>query len=276
MSGAVAGPKPIDRCDALLCSYPSSGRTWVRFMLADCLARLAGSAGEVDLNTCFRYVPNLNATESRGFGGFDAGVLGGLPVIGVTHADWRPRWRGKRLVWLYRDPMDCVSSRAVRRRRVLGELPLRELLDATGVLAQYVSWLGSFVGSDAWAGRCELTYEGLVADPAAGLARALDACGVSAPGDVLARAAERGDRDHLAALERERGIGNEPRRLPASRVREGGVAAYRRRLTPDEQVELAQELHRALPADAWRELERLGSAGVGLVSGEIEPGVDAG
>lgn len=45
--------------DALLMSYPKSGRTWLRFILANYFAAIVKTGEPVDLHTMFAFLPNL-------------------------------------------------------------------------------------------------------------------------------------------------------------------------------------------------------------------------
>jgi len=67
-----------------LCSYPKSGRTWVRFLLANYFNRLWKLKKNIDLYNVFTFVPNLNEAPNRGPSAFRA-RHSDMPKVLCTH-----------------------------------------------------------------------------------------------------------------------------------------------------------------------------------------------
>ena len=156
-------PKP--EADILLCSYRVSGRTWVRFMLSDCIARARGWDREVDLTNCFEWIPNWSWSERTGWGVFQRERLGPLPVIAAAHDRFGPILRGHRIVWLYRDPMDILTSRFSRRSPELADADLARYLEVSSDALSYAEWINSWAsGLEKHKDYCLLRYEDLIED----------------------------------------------------------------------------------------------------------------
>jgi len=98
--------KALQSTDAFIISYPKCGRTWLRLMLGKFLQLQFGLAEDTPLL-------ELHALTSR---------LPGLPKVELTHDDhpqWKgaagierskTRYRGKKVVFLARDPRDALVS----------------------------------------------------------------------------------------------------------------------------------------------------------------------
>lgn len=92
--------------DILLCSFPRSGNTWVRFMYCHLLVILDGhNIPEVDFPLLNEIMPAIgagNVSDDWGFAPY--------PRLVKTHARWLPFFRGRRSVVLVRDPRDVMVS----------------------------------------------------------------------------------------------------------------------------------------------------------------------
>lgn len=166
------------RADTLLISYPKCGRTWLRLMLSHALALHVGAEDVDYLGT------NIleNAMDGR------------LPRIRVSHDDsphWkRPhrvvgskqKYRGKRILFLARDPRDVVVSmyfERSRRERAYSKTLADFLHESKGsldtIIAYYNVWhRARNVPRDF----CMVRYEDLHANTAKELRRIFEFLGV--------------------------------------------------------------------------------------------------
>jgi hypothetical protein len=163
---------PVRSDDILLASYPNSGDTWVRFLIAN----LVRPDGEVSASNLHRVVLDFNVSVKRDFDHAPR------PRIINAHSSFDPRYR--RVIYIVRDP------------REMGLSP-----DGTGELSrqiedrQFGSW-GENVGSwlaarSRHAGFLLLRYEDLIADPARELTKIADFAGLPATPEKIAEAVER-------------------------------------------------------------------------------------
>jgi len=97
--------------DAFLASYPKSGRTWFRFVLANYFAILAGVDTELALHAMFEYLPNFDLDPGRGLPVRDSAGLAWLPLVAVTHKRYqRMLFQGRPVIFMVRDPRDLLVS----------------------------------------------------------------------------------------------------------------------------------------------------------------------
>ena len=250
---------PRPEADILLCSYRVSGRTWVRFMLSDCMARACDSDQEVDLTTCFSWLPNWAWADRVGFGGFEPERLCGLPVIAAAHDVFKPMMSKHKIVWLYRDPMDILSSRYARRPDELRSADLGRYLDESGDIDSYSQWLNSWAaGLGQCKDVCVLGYEDLSEDRGREMRRLCDFCDISLSEEDFAQVVERGSLESMRAIQSVSGVGGSNEQ----RVRTGGVRKFEQNLSLDDRQLLAGKVIASLEKAGVELLERMGSGAI--------------
>lgn len=158
-------------CDAVVVSYPKSGRTWLRAMLTLYFARLYGTPE--DLLIDFANLHRIDRRVPRVFFSHEVDYKGPPDRVRI---DRRPL-AGKKLLFLVRDPRDVISSlyahRVHRDRNWSG--PLEDFIAGgegglATALRYYRLWSDFLAGhSDALTVR----YEDIHADPAAAFAGVL-------------------------------------------------------------------------------------------------------
>lgn len=242
------------RADVVLVSYPKSGRTWLRVMVARCLDRHLelGSDELLDLE-------RLHDLDPR------------VPRILVTHDDSphkklpeqverdKRRYRAKRVVLLVRDPRDVVVSayfEASRRRGTfegsLGDFVFEPLGGIDTILMFYRAWAQA---TPQLSDILVVRYEDLRSDTERELGRVLSFLGFE---DIAAQtitdAVSFGAFENMQRLEREQKLDSfrlraaEPEDPESFKVRRGKVGGFRdylhdgqiraitRRLAPFEDV----------------------------------------
>jgi hypothetical protein len=178
----------VTRADALLVSYPKSGNTWIKFMIAHALTGVA---------------PNFDATQDTiGEIGRDTDVPTLLPGGGrilKSHEACSTGVRAPgRVVYVVRDGRDVAVSyyhHLLRRGPAPGEfssfLPrfVAGEFDGYGPWADHVtSWLDW--GGERDGGLLTIRYEDILEDPFSGLQQTLEFLGVPVGADVVEAAVE--------------------------------------------------------------------------------------
>jgi hypothetical protein len=187
------------RSDAFLVSFPKSGSTWLRFMLAHAL-----TGTDVDFETVERVIPQVGAHRGRGF----------LPTGGrliKSHEPFRGTYgrRYSRVVYVARNVESVAISYywfKVRRGEYVGDLSMFVDALVDGAVDGYGSWLDHVEGwLDAeQAGRCDLhlvRYEDLLLHPAGEVAKALEFLGCAIDQEHLASVVESNTRSRMSAKE---------------------------------------------------------------------------
>jgi hypothetical protein len=227
----------LAEADAVIVSYPKSGRTFVRAMLARLFQRRFG----IDERRLLEFPMLENAPRD-------------VPRLLFTHAGDTMRspdeidldartYAGKKVVLIARHPGDIAVSRyhhlkhrsRDRARRRLAELPLGEFVWAEqGGIPSIIKFLNDFISLP---GVTIIRYEDFLADPAKALDRLAKAIGLKANKNDIADAVEFGSLDQLRRHEREGYF--QSSRLRAARkgddqsfkVRQGKSGGYRAQLS---------------------------------------------
>lgn len=97
--------------DAVLASYPKSGRTWLRFALSCYFARTAALGAIPDLTTTFRILPNMECDPLRGLPAYGFADNPAVPLIAASHDSYdREALLDRAVIFLLRDPRDVLVS----------------------------------------------------------------------------------------------------------------------------------------------------------------------
>jgi hypothetical protein len=216
--------------DTFIVSYPKSGNTWVRFLLAT----LQHPDAEVDFVTVHDMIPDIYRTPSR--------VLKACarPRILKSHESFDPRY--PKVVYLVRDPRDVVTSYFHHRRWRAPEVATPNLdehlerflaggLDCYGNWQQHVTgWLEHVRDRSSL---LLMRYEDLARAPAQELHRLVEFIGLEATEAELKRACERCSFEAMRKLERfqaEVAGTLAPIRAQRPFVRSGTVGGWRQEL----------------------------------------------
>jgi Sulfotransferase domain len=185
--------------DVFISSYPKSGNTWTRFLVAN----LIHPQEAVTFLNIDHIVPDPDL-RSRNF-------LKNCPRPRVmkSHHPFDPRY--KRVICIVRDPRDVALSQyhfQIKRGLIKTGHPMEEFVQrfVAGETNEYGSW-GQNVGSWLIArhhtpGFLLLRYEDLKERPEEGLAQIAGLLGLEVDGGQLARAVELSSADRMRKLEK--------------------------------------------------------------------------
>lgn len=184
--------------DTFITSYPRSGNTWTRFLIAN----LMHPDRQVTFANIESLIPDATALSSRALKRVPR------PRLIKSHEYFDPRYR--KVIYLVRDPRDVVLSQYNFRRKyrsIADSYPIERYVAERFLPGDLdVSW-GEHVGS--WLGTRKhhpgfllLRYEDLHREPALQLRRIANFLGVDPAGDELAQAVERSAAGRLRQLEK--------------------------------------------------------------------------
>ncbi|MEL7197057.1 MAG: sulfotransferase domain-containing protein [Pseudomonadota bacterium] len=243
--------------DAYLVSYPKSGRTWLRYLLSLYLARTFDLGFEPDLRSTFKVLPNFDLDMERGLPSTEALATKNLPMIAVSHRDYRADlFAGKKTIMLVRDPRDVLVSsyfhQTKHKHRFEGDTAafLEDPAYGAAAIAGYHNgWAAGLVNQDAMT----ISYEELSEDTHGVVRGILNFLEIAVDEQVLDEAVTKAQFDKMRKKEQQTGIpGHEYNRedADASRVRRGKVAGYTDYLGPDEDARVQELFHAHLTPEA--------------------------
>lgn len=226
--------------DYLLVSYPKSGRTWFRYILACYFAESLGLPAAPDLSAMFSLLPNLDWDHERGLPAYGNGpaAAAALPLIAVTHH--RPdirRLPSAPIIFMLRDPHDVLVSRyyhATRHKHQFSGDITAFIQDPVQGLPAWVRHTNDWAAALANRRNVIVSYERLSASPADEIGYVLAFLRQAVDPERLARAVAAASIDRMRELEVRNGIPghhydrNDPQAL---RARRGIVGGYRDELS---------------------------------------------
>ncbi len=186
--------------DVFLVSFPKSGNTWARFLIAN-LLRPERAA---DFATISTLVPDPFGTNKRDF------ERASRPRVIKSHECFDPRY--PRVIYIVRDPRDvAISQYHYHRkcRKIEDDYPLEKFVGRflAGQTCPHGSW-GEHVITWLTTRRGDsrfllIRYEDLIADGAGELGKIASFLGITASPQLLAQAVERSSADKMRKLEKE-------------------------------------------------------------------------
>lgn len=196
--------------NAWLASYPKSGRTWFRFILANYFDFAASLEFEVNLRSMFSVVPNFDLDPARGLPAYRFRDRADVPLIAVTHKRYSPLLMlGRPIIFLVRDPRDIIVSAYFHETRhkhgFNGDMDAFLPHSVLGLPA-YVRYLNGWAESLATHRHFVLSYEALSADPFGSTVAALAFLACEADPTAARRAIEASRFEAMRADEQRDGI----------------------------------------------------------------------
>jgi len=185
--------------DTFLVSYPKSGNTWSRFLIANLLR----PNEKVGFSNIHEIIPGIDVVPHRDMLRFPR------PRIIKSHQYFDPRYR--RVVYIVRDPRDVALSEYHAQRkskRIDDQYPLEKFVRSflAGESCDYgswgehaSSWLSTRYGQP---GFLLLRYEDMLQDTARELSRMAGFLGLHATSEAIQEAVSRSSADKMRKLEK--------------------------------------------------------------------------
>lgn len=247
--------------DTFLVSFPKSGNTWARFLIAN----LIRPDQKIDFSNVNEVIPGPEVTPNRQLQRLPR------PRIIKSHQYFDPRY--PRVIYIARDPRDVVVSQYhfQRKRKLVPDgFPFTKFVDRfiAGQTCFYGSW-GEHIASwlatrHGQPGFLLLRYEDMVEDTPREMAKVAEFLKVNANPQQIVRAVERSSAETMRKLEKSQAqqfSSTKNTRQDIAFVRAAKAGGWRDSLSEEEVVKLEQ---------AWGHLIQW--LGYELISKEAEAG----
>lgn len=184
--------------DVFLVSFPKSGNTWVRFLIANLLC----PDEDVNFGNIDRLIPESEQVTKR------AATRLRRPRIMKSHHAFDPRF--PRVIYIVRDPRDVAVSQYHfyrKRRRISDDYPIQQFVSRfiAGTTSDYgswgqnvASWVTTSYGNPAFQ---LLHYEDLIVNTSRELAKMVSFLDIPATPDALSKAVQRSSPQQMRKLE---------------------------------------------------------------------------
>jgi len=249
---------------AYLCSYPKSGRTWLRFILAHYFDALFELGLDIDFQTVFTVIPNDEEHPQRGLPVFAYWDRGDVPLVLATHALPSPDIVGA-VSFLHRSAADAIVSfyfHHARQWQAFDGSLADYIRDPQLGVHDYIRYVNAWAEELPRRRSMTLSYEELSASPEDPVGRLLSFLSVAVDRPALRASIEASSFDHMQQLERASGIPGHryDRSDPdALRVRRGEVGGHRHYLDPRDREYIERRCAEELSPAARRLLATSGS-----------------
>ncbi|HUO26867.1 MAG TPA: sulfotransferase domain-containing protein [Candidatus Aquilonibacter sp.] len=226
--------------DTFIVSYPRSGNTWTRFLVAS----LVRPAEPVSFANIERIIPDAEAQSSR--------YLKRIPRPRVikSHQYFDPRF--KKVIYVVRDPRDVALSYydfQRKYRQIEDSYPtpryIRDFVAGrlgTGDWGTWAENVGSWLGArDGQPGFLLLRYEDLISETARELARVADFLDIEVTPGLLATTIERGSAHRMRQLERNQAsqwVSTKDKRPDIPFIRTASSGGWKKLLLPESASEI--------------------------------------
>jgi len=189
--------------DIFLLSYPKSGNTWTRFLIAN----LVYPEQNPDFTNINELVPDPEALSKRHLAQMRR------PRLIKSHQYYHPNY--KNIIFIVRDPRDVAVSEYYfhRKRRVYADgFSMEEHVKqfVSGATTVYGSWgqnIASWLATRAQTPRfLILRYEDMIENTARELRKAADFIGIAVSAERVAAAVERSSAENMRKLEKDQAM----------------------------------------------------------------------
>jgi alcohol sulfotransferase len=259
----------LARADGFIASYPKSGRTWLRFILANYLNRVLELGLTIDLRTMFWLIPNDVLDRERGSPAYRFRHARRVPFLVMSHGLWRRSlFQRKPVVLLVREPKDTLVSlyfHLTRHSRAFAGDLKAFIADPQHGAPAFSHYCNRWADGLRHHPHLVLAYEQLRRAPEEAVADLLRFFALPVEPAALAAAVAASSLDAMGAVERQGGIPGhryDPGERDSRRVRRGEIGGFRAHLDEADVACVERICASRLSEPAKRLL-----AGAGLVHG---------
>lgn len=247
----------------IVASYPKSGRTYLRYFLAQYVAKLYQFDLDIDLLTMFSLFPNNSDCDGlKGKAVLNTYYAGKLPVVLFDHAQvWRDD--GQKRILLLRGLLDTLvseyfhfSQHMKETHADIGEYLLKDKTQGVMRLCEYLNQIPKdFSG-------LLITYEQLVRQPGGSFESVLQYLGLPIDKQVLNKSLALSCFESMSSMEEQSPVPGMEYNIAnpqARRMRRGKISGYRDYLDDDLIYDIRQVCEKYLDVSTkqWLEAHRL-------------------
>ncbi len=219
--------------DRFVCGYPKTGRTWLRYMIANYLTGVYGIDVDITLANIYSVVPNDSNELIPGQQTFTFSRV--MPKIIMSHASHEPRFDDSRLIFLTRDPRDVMVSHWLHHKH--------QRATFNGSVSEFITNLGLGINAfcehlDSWSPHLNteqvVSYETMRDKTEEKFGHVLDVLGINVDTSRISSVVLASSFERMRRVEMAHGIaGHDYDRLDpeALRVRRGEVGGYQEYLS---------------------------------------------
>jgi len=95
----------------LCCSYPKSGRSWLRFILAHYINNLYQLEMDINFNSLFQICPNNGPDPQRGLPAYRFEQQNQIPLFLFDHGQFHPSYQQAPIIFIIRGLLDTLVSK---------------------------------------------------------------------------------------------------------------------------------------------------------------------
>lgn len=215
-----------------LCSYPKSGRTWLRFILANYFNQIFDLGLVVDLHSMYMLLPNFGNEPGRGLDTYRYSNQDDIPLIVSSHSVYIDDFSSADTIFMLRNIYDVIVSyyfhRTAQQQEYKGDLKsyIRDSNLGIHHLIRYLnSWSEHLPRHRAFI----LTYYEMRDDTEDVVSRLLSFLGCKVDTEALKVAIEASSFQRMKQIELQKGISGhnyDPHNVNARRVRAGKIKGY--------------------------------------------------
>lgn len=235
---------------AIISSYPKSGRTWIRFILANYLNKYYQLGTKVDLYSFFSILPNDDDNDSiKGIGNYRYHDRPEVPFILFSHKGRHQSQQINKRILIIRSPFDTLVSDyfQMKDRLSLFKGTISEFIKDSefGVkkMAQFLnSWSNSILEKKLHI----IQYEELSQDTERSIKSMLEYLNLPVDQKILSESVSISKFESMRKLETKQGMPSENYNLGnqnALRMREGKINGYQKHLSKEDVVYIRSYLN---------------------------------
>ncbi len=231
----------------ILSSYPKSGRTWLRFILANYITQTYNLNLDVDFWCLFTLVPNGGKDPKKGLPAYQLGDRPDIPLILATHGFWHQKFIERKVIWLIRSPADVLVSHYCHLSYSMGIYNnsisnfLRSPEQGLNRLIVYLNQWSQHLDENKTR---ILSYEQMQSQPHGTLKALIEFIGMPWDKPALEYAIEAASFGIMRAIETKKGApwvrGNQENSA-ALRTRRGEVGSYHKHLSEEDIIYIQQQ-----------------------------------
>ncbi len=227
--------------DAFVVSYPKSGRTWLRFILANYFNYLFKLNLKIDLHNFFTLLPNDNSDKQKGLKAYAFYDRQELPFILFSHERKDTgKFKGK-VIFLIRSPYDLIVSDFFQQTEHLNSFNggIKDFIrDNKKGMPRLCSFLNKWVDEVNDKKHFVLSYEELTKNTYTSVKKLLEYLEIEIDDNILINAVENSEFSKMQNLEKEQGLPS-PQEYDlannnALRMREGKNGSYKKYLDEED------------------------------------------